>query len=182
MKDFKKVTYEMKEEDILNTIPDNVKKVFDEIIDDYKINIINSLIDCESPIEQLLSLKLNERLYKYYSVNGNIEILGNQNNPKIVVDGKTYRVDILLEIAFKTQNKYLDIFRLIIECDGHEFHEKTKEQVVKDNEKNRALQKAGYEVLRFSGSEIYKNINKCVNEIIKFIYSKYNMFLDKEEN
>lgn len=80
MKDFKKITYEMKEEDILNTIPDNVKKVFDEIIDDYKINIINSLIDCESPTEQLLSLKLNERLYKYYSVNEIIKFIYSRYN------------------------------------------------------------------------------------------------------
>ena len=179
MKDFVKVTYDMKEEEIQKVLPENVKKTLDEITNNYYSLMVNSLIDCESPIEQLLALKLNEKLYRYYSVQGDIEVLGNENNSKIKIDDKTYRADILLEIAFKNKGKYTDILKLIIECDGHDFHERTKEQVKKDNERTRNLQKAGYEVLRFSGSEIYNNTNKCVNEIIKFVYSRYNNLQDK---
>jgi very-short-patch-repair endonuclease len=42
--------------------------------------------------------------------------------------------------------------RLVVECDGHDFHEKTKQQVTKDNRRERELQIAGWHVFRFSGS------------------------------
>lgn len=179
MKGFKKITYDMSEKEILEAVPTNVQEKLNEIIDSYKSTIINSLINCESPIEQLLALKLNERLYKYYSVNGNVEVLGFENQAIIDCKSKKYRVDFLIELVFKEYGRYKDLLKLVIECDGHDFHEKTKEQVRKDNERVRAIQNEGYEVLRFSGSEIYNNTEKCINEIIKFIFSRYNIFLNR---
>lgn len=46
---------------------------------------------------------------------------------------------------------------LIVECDGHEWHEKTKEQAAHDKARDRALQALGYRVYRFTGSEIYRD-------------------------
>ena len=66
---------------------------------------------------------------------------------------------------------YNDI-NVIVECDGHDFHEKTKQQVKKNNERQLALQLAGYDVIRFSGSQVYENPMKCVKEVHDFIRMK----------
>jgi hypothetical protein len=54
---------------------------------------------------------------------------------------------------------------LIIECDGHDFHEKTKEQAQRDKSRDRALTALGHRVIRFTGSEIFRNAKKCVSDI-----------------
>jgi hypothetical protein len=46
-------------------------------------------------------------------------------------------------------------FAVAIELDGHEFHEKTKEQVLQDK--------------RFSGAEVVRNCKNCIKEVISFI-------------
>jgi len=53
----------------------------------------------------------------------------------------------------------------VVECDGHEFHERTKEQAVRDRKRDRRLQAKGYRVFRFTGSEIYKDPLVPVQEI-----------------
>ena len=85
-----------------------------------------------------------------------------------------YRVDFLLKDA-----------RLIIELDGNQYHS-TKEQLEKDAIRQRYLTRAGYSVIRFTGSEIVRNIQKCVSEVrviykerIKLSPSKYRaIYLD----
>jgi very-short-patch-repair endonuclease len=51
-----------------------------------------------------------------------------------------------------------------IEIDGHEWHEKTKDQVRLDKERERFLVADGWKILRFSGSEVFKDANNCVRE------------------
>lgn len=72
---------------------------------------------------------------------------------------KTYYPDFLAE------DKFSD-YKLVIECDGHEFHS-SKEQIAHDNERNRTLILNGYDVIHFSGSEIYKEPAKCVADAWK---------------
>jgi very-short-patch-repair endonuclease len=55
---------------------------------------------------------------------------------------------------------------LVIECDGHDFHERTKEQAAHDRARDRAMQEAGYTVFRFTGSEIYRDPVKCARQVI----------------
>lgn len=59
--------------------------------------------------------------------------------------------------------------KIIVECDGHAFHEKTKEQAQHDKSRDRELQAMGYRVLRFTGSEIYRDAFRCANEANKLI-------------
>ena len=54
---------------------------------------------------------------------------------------------------------------LVVECDGHDFHEKTKEQAARDKSRDREFTRLGYRVIRFSGSEIYRDAEKCIDEI-----------------
>lgn len=93
-------------------------------------------------------------------------------NPQeeIVVDNKKYIADFV----FDSNAQFFDVYenknkKLVIECDGHEFHEKTKEQVKRDNERQYNLKMAGYDVLRFSGSEIFNTPYACAKKTLNYI-------------
>jgi len=64
------------------------------------------------------------------------------------------------------------IERVFVECDGHEFHERTREQAQRDRAKDRAAQGAGIPILRFTGSEIYRNPTDCLAQIMTFILNR----------
>lgn len=59
--------------------------------------------------------------------------------------------------------------RLVIECDGHEFHERTKEQAARDRSRDRMLLAHGCPVVRFTGSEIYRDVQGCVYEVVELL-------------
>ncbi len=58
---------------------------------------------------------------------------------------------------------------IFIECDGHDFHERTKEQAASDRSRDRAIQEAGIPILRFTGSEINRSPGHCAFSILTFI-------------
>jgi very-short-patch-repair endonuclease len=58
--------------------------------------------------------------------------------------------------------------RIAIELDGHEYH-KTKYQRTHDARRDRWLYGQGWHVLRFTGTEIHQNLDRCVNEICDLI-------------
>lgn len=64
------------------------------------------------------------------------------------------------------------MYRVIVEADGHDYHEKTKAQAAKDKRRDRFLQDKGYNVLRFTGSEITRDPFKCAEEVDSFISKK----------
>lgn len=106
---------------------------------------VDRLVKCESPIEQLA-------LVDMMSLEDD---LGYKITPQVLIKLKkaAYRADFLVV------GSDLDGVekRVVVECDGHEFHEKTKEQAAKDKRRDRDLVAAGYIVLHFTGSEIYNN-------------------------
>lgn len=54
---------------------------------------------------------------------------------------------------------------IAVECDGHAFHEKTKEQASRDKARDRFFLTSGFPAMRFSGSDIYKDPLKCAGEV-----------------
>lgn len=56
--------------------------------------------------------------------------------------------------------------RVLVECDGHDFHERTKAQAKRDRKRDRALQQNGEKVFRFTGSEIWEDPIGCAWEVI----------------
>ncbi|WP_426418222.1 DUF559 domain-containing protein [Bradyrhizobium genosp. A] len=72
-----------------------------------------------------------------------------------------WRADFVLSAPSETDRK------LIIECDWHDFHERTKEQAARDRARDRAAVGAGYRILRFTGSEIYRDPMGCIREALK---------------
>lgn len=91
---------------------------------------------------------------------------------EIIVNGKKYIADFLFDGENSDFCDWIGGLKIVIECDGHNFHQKTKKQVAYDNERQLALQTAGYDVIRFSGSQIYKDPIGCAENAYNFILSK----------
>ena len=122
---------------------------------------LNSLLSVnekiKSPIEQIFFLEwqfqhmfLQNRKYFFFPQFKQAGITGNYIVDFMVLD-RTYRPLIAIEI------------------DGHDFHEKTKEQVRKDKKRERFISKNVTYFLRFSGSEVFRNPERSVNEVIELI-------------
>lgn len=71
-----------------------------------------------------------------------------------------YRVDFLLWFMCERHSA-----GVVVECDGHAFHERTKEQASRDKSRDRAILLAGYPVMRFTGSEIFADSVKCAAQV-----------------
>ena len=65
-----------------------------------------------------------------------------------------------------------NIFKLVVECDGHAYHERTKEQAMKDRARDRFLQQKGYVVFRFTGAEIWRSPLQCAEQVADWIDHK----------
>lgn len=146
-----------------------------------KINRIESCSDdfrifqeCESPIEiiMLMALEICECKRNIWDRYHYGIIISTQIEYEIG-DSK-YRSDITIYVddVFNTTNK--NDFEIIIECDGHDFHEKTKEQVIKNNQRDYDFKCAGIEVFHFSGSEIYNKPTECADKIFDYIEGRIN--------
>lgn len=130
--------------------------------------------DLQSPIEKILFVASQIYAYEYgeYMVEPYPQY-------KIQCGDKTYRVDFMYDNSESRENSgydnkpypYKDV-RIVVECDGHDFHQKSKMQVKRDNERQIALQLAGYDVVRFSGSQIYENPMMCAKKIFDLAKTK----------
>lgn len=81
----------------------------------------------------------------------------------------------LLVTQYRFDNYRIDFayidppFKVFIECDGHAFHERTKEQAARDRQKDRRVQQAGIPILRFTGSEIFADPVHCAMQVFDFV-------------
>lgn len=143
-----------------NTIEQHINAVLlrDEIIYRQKLS------QCESLIEELFCLYLMVAAKETGFADSAFCLIHPQK--EIKCQDKAYRVDFLIEAQIKGQ-----ICRLIVECDGHDYHERTKEQAKADKQRERAIKLFGYELIRFTGSEIYNNPFECAIETIEFMKS-----------
>lgn len=152
-------------------------------------SMANAMSLCESPIEGVMFssfvLLSAEREYCLRIQRpGSLLKFSYESFPQITITPQyqkgDFRIDFLLEYEdiipdFENQVKTNDGHEiprcknvkknLLIECDGHDFHEKTKEQARKDKQRDRILQSLGYKIFRFTGSEIWSDPIKCAEEV-----------------
>lgn len=89
-------------------------------------------------------------------------------------DGDTYRLDfsVLPENVdeWREAEETYGVFfpKIGVELDGHDFHEKTKQQVTYRNKRDRALQRAGWKVFHYSGSELWKEAQAAATEVFEY--------------
>lgn len=94
-----------------------------------------------------------------------------------LASGKTYRLDFSVEfgpqsLANAAHARGIPQPKVAIELDGHQFHERTKEQVAYRNERDRALTSEGWAVIHFSGSELYRDPLSCARHVVDFCKQK----------
>lgn len=79
-----------------------------------------------------------------------------------------YRVDFLVGLNHLSSDMRQCI---VVECDGHEWHERTKEQAARDKSRDRYLSAHVGRVIRFTGSEIFRDSVSCAHEVAKVLHS-----------
>lgn len=87
-----------------------------------------------------------------------------------------YIIDIAILVKMDSE-----FFYVAIECDGHDYHERTKEQAARDKSRDRALAADGVVVLRFTGSEIWHDTWGCSEEVFLVIGNKMERHLSREK-
>lgn len=161
--------------------------------------LANAVSNCESPIEARFLLSLTCSCAKH---DLSMVIEDDEGDPLYNAETNAWmetklhvcpqkqlgnhRVDFLLNLVFN--NPEIEIARMVgepdppgplvvqermvIECDGHDFHERTAEQASLDKNRDRELLNAGYPVMRFTGSEIVSSPLKSTEQIMEWVFPK----------
>lgn len=139
-----------------------------EIVRDYldkeEERIKKLISETESPIEEIFCAAVHTTDFlnelRYYLGYNEIPFMRSQ------VEIGPYRVDFVITT---TENPMKGVREYIVECDGHEFHHATPEQVEKDNKRDRYLIKNGHVVFHVSGSEIVRDVDAVLSELMESI-------------
>jgi very-short-patch-repair endonuclease len=134
---------------------------------------LSAITVCESPIEKLLLVALIaegriDGFTQIHVMTGEMPERPSFDEAAFIYPQTKvgpYRVDFAIwdaSLPFSLADPRI----MVVECDGHDFHEKTKEQAARDKKRDRFLQSRGYKVLRFTGSEIWADPSACAEEII----------------
>jgi very-short-patch-repair endonuclease len=91
-----------------------------------------------------------------------------------------YRVDFLLTLSapLRADPTTRPSVRMVLECDGHDWHEKTREQAARDRERDRALQQLDLAVFRYTGSDIWRDVFQHAYEAVGELARRLDAFLD----
>lgn len=78
--------------------------------------------------------------------------------PGLGADQKNARVDMYIWCPDQPK------LQMIVECDGYQYHS-DKSQFIADRKRDRNLKRAGYDVYRFAGAELYVDMKKVADEV-----------------
>jgi very-short-patch-repair endonuclease len=78
------------------------------------------------------------------------------------------RVDFAIFVPHISRQKPL----VVVEVDGHDYHERTSGQASSDNRRDRALQRLGISVFRFTATDVLRNSAHAAREIAGFVHDK----------
>lgn len=128
---------------------------------------------CESPLERQLALAfsgLNE--FKWRGPTDHPWQLGRWDAAGLVLLAQAewlnfYADFALVPIGWKAPSG----LPLVVEVDGHDFHERTKEQAEHDRRRDRLMIESGATVLRFTGREVWRNARACADEVLTYARS-----------
>ncbi|HEY8214691.1 MAG TPA: DUF559 domain-containing protein [Methylocystis sp.] len=81
------------------------------------------------------------------------------------VDILDFRVDFLVSVIGANTGR---VKQLVVECDGHEFHHATKQQISRDDARDRLMQMGGYSVFRYPGSDIWADPCGHAAEVVEW--------------
>ncbi|HWQ18285.1 MAG TPA: DUF559 domain-containing protein [Methanotrichaceae archaeon] len=79
---------------------------------------------------------------------------------------RDYSLDFAKIITDKKTGR--KVLKVAIELDGYDYHS-SKEQRNHDSQRDRQLMAEGWQVIHFTGSQVNKNVNRCVEETASLI-------------
>lgn len=135
---------------------------------------------CASPIEEaMLMALLTVGLQQAEGAECGRLVVGDLNGPEVLrIRPQTkvgrFRVDFQVELVSRTDFDDVDTAAVLVECDGHDYHERTKAQAKRDKSRDRALQSAGHQVLHYTGSEIWADPYAPATEVYDFLSAKFH--------
>ncbi len=139
----------------------NLKEEWKDIVGDKFLSL------CKSPIEELFFVeweyqKMAQAYPEYYYIMPQYKI-------------KNYRVDFMIYYHYLPkwmlkenecpENNKDKAF--VVELDSYLWHGSDPEQFANEKKRERELQKEGWNIMRFSGREIHRNVEKCVEEVFE---------------
>jgi very-short-patch-repair endonuclease len=71
-------------------------------------------------------------------------------------------------------------FIVIIEVDGHDYHERTKEQAERDKSRDRFMTATEARVFRFTGREVWRDAEACAAEVLEYVIRIQQKHLEDE--
>jgi len=120
-----------------------------------------------------LAVDVHSRIYRFYA-NAKLDsgcLIGASTHPwaddvgvwlqpKLILRDRQIRLDFALLSSTA---------KIAVELDGHDFHERTKEQAIRDKSRDRELQLLGWKVVRFAGSEVCRDAAHCCFDLAKLL-------------
>jgi hypothetical protein len=164
--------------DICSSAEDILNEVFMDRADDLR----GFLSLCESPVEQILVVALYDKwrafinthfnrmqavFGDYPAYDGIFDIYVELQKPITTsIFEASYRADLFIYLTRFWTNGNTPVWaKTVVEIDGHDFHDRTKEQASRDRQRDRYLTLDGYTVIRFTGSDVYNDPYQCAEEI-----------------
>lgn len=171
---------------VVNSQKETVDERIERILREGAEEVANHFIECfdmtgrlcESPMEKLLAVALYsetsgpEGIFLHHmSVDLENNLLAGPrfpNDPGAIIFPQStigpYRVDFAI---WDRSHDCAPPRWIVVEVDGHDYHERTKAQARRDKQRDRYMAIRGIRVLRFTGSEVYADPDKCVAEILE---------------
>lgn len=127
---------------------------------------------------------INEQIPTHYLFMEELE-----SQKEILYKDKKYVADFVIDfskkcVGGKLKGEYvyptLSSLKYVIELDGYEYHSK-KHQMNYDYERENNLKELGYTVVRFTGSQVYKEPYTCVDKLISIIFEDSKRKTNREE-
>jgi very-short-patch-repair endonuclease len=85
--------------------------------------------------------------------------------PNLKIEGRGIRADLFVFVPSKPD------FRVVVECDGFAFHT-SKQRFVTDRKRDRLLRSNGFDVLRYSGSEIFADAIAAATDLSEYLLAR----------
>jgi hypothetical protein len=120
------------------------------------------LDECESPIEIMLGMSI-EIYLELHSLRFAIT-----SQEEVKINGHKYRPDFRISYIDKLQKERF----LYVDCDGHDFHERTKQQVAYQNNRDFDMKFENIELLHFSGFQIHNDDIQCAKKVYEYIINR----------
>jgi hypothetical protein len=103
--------------------------------------------------------------YRFIPLDNSYHMTLQPRFPEIKIDGKAVRPDIYFWIPSKPD------INIIVECDGYHYHS-DKDKFRSDRQRDRAFKSLGYDVLRFSGSEIVADPVNTPHQLARYLWQR----------